>query len=193
MLYWQLEKSIKESSSTEERNKLAEQFAATFTNKRYTLILNNKKRILESLTKGNAAPAFTAVDMNNKPVTLASLKGKFVAIDTWATWCAPCRMQSPHFEKTAIKYKNENIQFVAISVDQNFGNWLVSAKEKSKSVLQLHVNDIDKFYTDYNIEGIPRFILIDPQGNMVNSQMPYADQPAFEEAIRTALNLPEEK
>jgi thiol-disulfide isomerase/thioredoxin len=193
MLYWQLEKSIKEASSTEERNKLSDEYAATFTNNRYTLILNNKKRILESLTKGNASPAFVAVDMNNKPVTLANLKGKFVAIDTWATWCAPCRMQSPYFEKTAIKYKNENIQFIAISVDQNFGNWLVSAKEKSKSVMQLHVNDIDKFYTDYNIEGIPRFILIGPDGTMVNSQMPYADQPAFEETIRTALSLPEQK
>lgn len=193
MLYWQLEKSIKEASSTEERNKLIADYAATFTNARYTLILNNKKRILASLTKGNPAPAFVTVDMNNKQVTLADLKGKFIAIDTWATWCGPCRMQSPHFEKTAIKYKKENIQFIAISVDQNFGNWLVSAKEKSKSVLQLHVNDIDKFYTDYNIEGIPRFILIGPDGTMVNSQMPYADQPAFEETIRMALNLPEQK
>jgi thiol-disulfide isomerase/thioredoxin len=193
MLYWQLEKSIKEASSTEERNKLTSDYIAGFNNKRYTLIINNKKRILESLTKGNPAPVFTTVDMNNNPVTLNDLKGKYIAIDTWATWCAPCKLQSPYFEKTAIKYKDQNIQFIAISVDENFGNWLVSAKEKSKSVLQLHASDIDKFYTDYNVEGIPKFILIDPKGNMVNSHMPYADQPAFEETIRTALNLPEEK
>lgn len=193
MLYWQLEKSILESSSTEERNALTGLYEPLFDTKKYASLINQKKRILESLSKGNQAPSFATVTTDKKPVVLADLKGKYVAIDTWATWCGPCKVQSPYFEKLAIKYKDQNIQFVAISVDDDFKDWLVSAKEKSKSVLQLHVNDKDKFYKDYNLEGIPTFILIDPNGNMVNAKMPYPQQPAFEQAIREALNLPEQK
>jgi thiol-disulfide isomerase/thioredoxin len=193
MLYWQLEKCLKEASSTEERNTLAAEYASTFANSRYITIINNKKKLLESLTKGNPAPVFAAANTVNKPVSLTDLKGKYVIIDTWATWCGPCRTQSPNFEKLAIKYKNENIQFVAISVDQDIASWLISAKEKSKSVLQLHASDINKFYKDYDIDGIPRFMMIDPVGKMVNSQLPYPDQSAFEQIIRNTLNLPEQK
>ena len=193
LLFWQLDKSIKEASSVDERNKLTADYASLLGNKKYVVVINNTKRILDGLTKGSPAPAFATVDTNKKAVTLADLKGKFVAIDTWATWCGPCKVQSPYFEKAAIKYKDQNIQFIAISVDKDFNEWLISAKQKSKSVLQLHADDINKFYKDYNISGIPRFILIGPDGNMVNAELPYAEQPAFEQAIRSALNLPEEK
>jgi len=193
MLYWQLDKSLKEASSASERNTLVNTYADAFGNKKYTKIINNSARIIENLSKGKPAPLFDAITKDNKPVNLADLKGKFVAIDVWATWCAPCGYQSPYFEKKAIKYKNENIQFVAASVDQRMDNWAVEVKAKSKSVLQLHVNDPDAFYKMYNINGIPRFILIDPAGNLVNVNMPQPSEETFEKLIRESLKLPEEK
>ncbi len=192
-MYWQLNKSLDEASSAPERDKLLATYGTRFSNAKFTGLINNYNRLLANLEKGMPAPLFDAISVDNKPVPLAQLKGKFIAIDVWATWCAPCREQSPYFEKFAVKYKDQPIQFVALSTDERVDNWYVEAKSKSKSVLQLHANTIQKFYKEYNIEGIPHFILIDPQGNFVNSQMPYPSDKMFEKLLREALGLPEEK
>ncbi|MEI2421915.1 TlpA disulfide reductase family protein, partial [Arthrospira platensis SPKY2] len=103
--------------------------------------------------------------LDKKKVNLMSLRGKWVLIDFWATWCGPCLYESPFFEKMAIKYKKENVAFVAISLDQRKDKWETEAKSKSKSVLQWHANDLQKTNFDYSIQGIPRFVMIDPEGN----------------------------
>ena len=193
MLYWQLKKSIEEASAKEDRDKLVAQYAYTFKNPKYSEVTLNNYRIIENLSKGRPAPLFDAVTVDNKPFNLADLKGKFVVIDVWATWCGPCRIQSPYFEKFAIKYKDHNIQFVAASTDQRIDQWFVDAKTKSKSVLQVHINDREKFGKEYDVQGIPRFILIAPDGTLVNVKMPYPEDPMFEKVLREALQLPEAK
>jgi extradiol dioxygenase family protein len=93
----------------------------------------------------------------------------------------------------AIKYKGQPVQFAAVSIDRKIDDWFADAKTKSKSVLQLHINNEKKFSKEYDITGIPRFILIDPQGNYVESAMPYPNDHLFEKMLRDALKLPEEK
>lgn len=193
ILFKQLEKSIKEASDKKERDSLAVVYTPMFKNERYNNIINYKKEIINKLSKGKEAPLFDAVTMNNQPVSLADFRGKYVVIDVWATWCGPCVYQSPYFEKMAVKYKNNNIQFIAASIDARIDKWLVEAKTKSKSVLQLHINNEKQFSKDYNAESIPRFILIDPEGNFVNADMPYPSEPVFEQLLRQALGLEEQK
>ena len=193
MLFWQLSKSIEETSNSEERNQLVAIYNSKFSNNKYQQKISTLNRITESLGKGKIAPAFETTAIDGKKVTLSDLKGKFVLIDVWATWCGPCKYQSPFFEKFAVKYKKENIKFVAISSDQNIQKWFIDAKSKSKSVLQLHINNLEQFAKDYSVESIPRFILIDPNGKFVNAKLPFPDQAAFEILLRKELNLPEEK
>jgi thiol-disulfide isomerase/thioredoxin len=193
MLYWQITKIIEEASTAKERNEFVKQYSSQFSNANYQRKINFVNQIAESLGKGNPAPAFDAVTIAGKPTSLASLKGKFVILDVWATWCGPCKQQSPYFEKFAIKYKKEKIQFVAISTDDNIQNWYIAAKTKSKSVLQWHAIDRNKLGNDYNVVSIPRFILIDPNGNFVNAKMPFPSDPAFEMILRKALHLPDEE
>jgi thiol-disulfide isomerase/thioredoxin len=193
MLYWQLNESLKGASATSERDKLLAQYNSEYTNKKFSTYTTTNYKLIESLGKGKPAPLFDAVTLDNKPFNLADLKGKHVVIDTWATWCAPCREQSPLFEKMAIKYKGQPVQFAAVSIDRKIDDWFADAKTKSKSVLQLHINNEKKFSKEYDITGIPRFILIDPQGNYVESAMPYPNDHLFEKMLRDALKLPEEK
>ncbi|OYQ38366.1 hypothetical protein CHU92_05315 [Flavobacterium cyanobacteriorum] len=193
MLYWQLNKSLKEASTADERASLMAAYGNSFSNRKYAGILRQYDKLLLSLTKGKPALPFEASTLDGKPFSLASLNGKHIVIDVWATWCSPCRVQSPYFEKLALKYKKYPIQFAAVSTDDRIDKWYVEAKTKSASVLQLHADNNRKFCDMYNIESIPRFIFIDPQGNFINAEMPYPDDKVFEKLIREALGLPEEK
>ena len=192
MLYWQINKNIDEASTSNERNEFVAKYISLIGNERYQRKIKNLNKIAESLGKGKTAPDFEATSIDGKKVSLAHLKGKFVLIDVWATWCGPCRQQSPYFEKFALKYKNENIRFIALSTDENIQKWYISAKGKSKSVLQLHTDNVNQFAGSYDLESIPRFILIDPNGNFINAKLPFPSEPSFEILLRKALNLPEE-
>jgi len=191
MLVWQMRNSIREASSPEEREALVKDYAYSFSNKRFSqniLALNNT---LSHIEKGKQAPAIALMGLDGQPASLVALKGKYLVIDVWATWCGPCKQESPYFEKLAIKYKGQNIQFAAISIDKQIDKWVLDAKLKSKSVLQLHANDGDKFSADYDIQGIPRFMLIDDQGNVINAEMPRPSDKTFEQVIRKELGLEE--
>lgn len=193
MLYWQMSKNLEEASNTEERNQLIANYISDFENTTYPKKIVNFNRVIESLAKGKIAPELTATTTDGTTVTLSSLKGKYVLIDVWATWCGPCREQAPFFEKMALKYKKENIQFIALSVDENIQKWYIAAKGKSKSVMQIHTVDKMKLSKDYTIDFIPRFIFINPEGKFVNAKMSYPKEAAFELLLRKELNLPDEK
>ncbi|HWY11969.1 MAG TPA: TlpA disulfide reductase family protein, partial [Bacteroidia bacterium] len=193
MLFKQMTKSIEEASNNSDKDKLISKYSDLFTNKKYqTKIIGNTK-LLESLAKGQPAPLFKGYTLENKLVSLADLKGKFVMVDVWATWCGPCAYQSPYFEKFALKYKKENIQFISLSIDERKDNWFIDAKSKSQSVLQLLSNNKELLGNNYNMSTIPSFILIDPNGNLVNVKMPFPSVPYFEILLRGALGLADEK
>ncbi|HRE78912.1 MAG TPA: redoxin family protein [Flavobacterium sp.] len=191
LLFYYLKNNIKEANSSENRLQLVENYANKITDSKLNKSILHLFKTYERLGRGKIADEILATNLDSKPISLANFKGKYVVIDVWATWCGPCLFQSPYFEKMAIKYKKENIQFIALSTDKDITKWYVSAKLKSKSVLQLHANDMEKLRKDYNIESIPRFILIDTDGKIYNSNMPFPTEPAFEMILRKVLNLKE--
>jgi thiol-disulfide isomerase/thioredoxin len=193
MLFHQLNNSLKDATTNAERAKLLSDYSNGFSDKKYYVNTLVNTKTIESLSKGMPAPLFDATGVDGKPYNLADFKGKFVIIDVWATWCGPCRQQSPYFDKLADKYQKMNITFMAVSVDKNIADWLIEAKVKTKKVRQLHVNDVDSFGKQYDAETIPRFILIDPNGNFVNAQLPQPQDKIFEKVLRETLGLAEEK
>lgn len=131
----------------------------------------------ERIEPGNFSPGFVYEDVNGKKVSLESLRGKYVYIDIWATWCSPCRREIPHLEKLEEYFAGKNICFVSISTDKDREAWKKMVKENEMEGIQLNVNGDLEFSKAYMIRTIPRFILLDPQGRIINSEMSRPSDP----------------
>jgi thiol-disulfide isomerase/thioredoxin len=134
-----------------------------------------------AMQKLNNAPSPTFNYENHKGGTtkLEDLRGKYVYVDVWATWCAPCRAEIPFLKQVEEKFHGKNIEFVSISIDtkKDYEKWKKFVSEKELGGIQLFAdNDWNSdFVKAYGINGIPRFILIDPKGNIINAN---ADRPS---------------
>lgn len=138
---------------------------------------------LKGLTAGNPSPAFNYENHNGGTTTLDDLTGKYVYIDVWATWCGPCLREIPALKKVEREFHDKNIAFVSISIDEpkDYEKWKQMVKEKELGGIQLMADNNwqSKFVRDYAILGIPRFILIDPQGQIVSADAPRPSDPAL--------------
>lgn len=136
------------------------------------------------------SPSFDYENFKGGKTKLEDLRGKYVYIDVWATWCGPCRAEIPHLKEIEKKYHNKNIEFVSISIDtkKDYDKWKKFVAEKELSGIQLYAdNDWNsEFVKDYNINGIPRFILIDPKGKIVNAN---ADRPSSAKLVEVLDGL----
>ena len=120
---------------------------------------------------GRPSPDLKGVDTNGKQLSLRDFRGKYVYIDMWATWCGPCQKELPFLKKLAEKYEGRNITFLGLSIDADKAKWEARVKSGALCGTQLHIGKGSKFQADYRISGIPRFILLDPNGRIVNPDM----------------------
>lgn len=136
------------------------------------------------------SPTFDYINYVGGNTKLDDFKGKYVYIDVWATWCGPCRQEIPFLKKAEEKYHDKNIAFISISIDKlkDQEKWKTMVKEKELSGVQLFAdNDWNsKFVQEYKITGIPRFILIDPNGNIVKAD---AARPSSDELMKELDSL----
>lgn len=124
------------------------------------------------LMPGKLAPNFTLVNQNGDSVSLTSFKGKFVYIDFWATSCAPCMDEMPYSSQLMDTFKNRtDLVFLYINVQDNFGKWQKYISEEKLQGVQLFANSVQTQLIKqlYNFNGIPRYILIDKEGKIVNA------------------------
>ncbi len=136
---------------------------------------------------GRPSPAFSAVDINGKEWTLADFKGKYVYIDMWATWCAPCKREMPYLKELEKKFKDAQIVFLGLSVDRDKAKWEEMVKTGTLTGVQLYLGTQSGFQKAYNIDGIPRFILLDKEGVIISNDM---TRPSAKETAETLEALP---
>ena len=110
-------------------------------------------------------------------------------IDLWASWCGPCRREIPFLKKLEQRFKGKDIVFVSISCDREEEAWRKAMEEEKVSGIQLFVNGDLDFAKSYVVSGIPRFILLDKEGRIVDAHMTAPSDPKTEEMLRELTGL----
>lgn len=129
------------------------------------------EKIVEELAKrkvgipGTEAHNFTKTDLNGRPLSLSSFRGKYVLLDFWGSWCVPCRKGNPHLKKLYFSYKQKGFDIVGIAADNNTKDAWRKAVEKDE--LPWRNILIDNLETVYHITSYPTKILIDKQGIII--------------------------
>ena len=141
---------------------------------------------MNSLNPGAFSADFNATNLKGEKVSLKDLKGKYIFIDIWATWCVPCRKELPFMKKLEERYKDKDIHFVSISCDTNRKAWEKKVTQDQLQGIQLHFSD-DSFLKKYMVQGIPRFILLDQQGRILSAEMTRPSDPATTQVLDDLL------
>jgi thiol-disulfide isomerase/thioredoxin len=121
---------------------------------------------------------------------IAQYKKKLILLDFWASWCSPCRVEMPYLDRLKKNFKDKNIVFVCISTDKQTNDWLKASKEESlvnnNDFLFLNFHS-SQFAQLYKINTIPRYILIDAKGKIINDDTPRPSDPKLKELINRNL------
>lgn len=145
--------------------------------------LTAKIEKIRKLQVGMPSPGFAYQNIDGDMVSLEDLKGKYVYVDVWATWCGPCLREVPSLKVLEGDYHDAPIEFVSISIDveKDFEKWQKMVVDKELKGIQLFADNDWKsdFVKAYAIDGIPRFIMIDKDGNIVDPNAPRPSDPAI--------------
>ena len=131
--------------------------------------LENKVRRIKRTALGVEAPRFQSFDSTGQMISLGNYKGKYVLLDFWASWCTPCRQESPTLVRLYKTYKEKGFTILSVSVDDNRVKWLKAIKKDG--LVWENVSELNGWSSPtailYNVSAIPNSFLIDKQGKII--------------------------
>jgi len=164
---------------------LVQAFPESPTIKEYVNYANNiakakeeekqRAELAAQFAPGKPAPDFTELSTDRKSsISLSSLKGSYVLIDFWASWCGPCRKENPNVVKTYEKYKDDGFTVLSVSLDSDASKWF-GAIQTDGLIWPNHVSDLGGWSSRvpklYNVSSIPFTVLVDKEGKIVQTNL----------------------
>lgn len=166
---------------------MATAFKSTLPNSKYTKSLDARLAQMRGTALGSAAPDIKLPSPAGPEVALTSLRGKYVLIDFWASWCGPCRQENPNVVRMYNKYKDKGFEIFGVSLDQDRTKWL-KAIENDKLTWP-NVSDLKGWESSaatlYGITAIPQTVLLDKEGKIIAKNLRGA---ALEEKLASLLD-----
>ncbi|HEX4007199.1 MAG TPA: TlpA disulfide reductase family protein [Acidobacteriaceae bacterium] len=146
--------------------------------------------------QGKQAPAFTLEDLTGKRVSLSSYKGRPLVVDFWATWCGPCKVEIPWFEKLHDQYAGQGLEILGVSTDDldrdDPAKLFTEKRDISDFVAKMHMNypillGSDSLEDLYSVDAMPTTLFIDRNGKIVASTVGLAPRDEIEADIKKAI------
>lgn len=165
----------------------AEEIKPKFPNNKAVQSFVTKMMQIKPVSVGQMAPDFELPDPAGKPIKLSDLKGKYILLDFWASWCAPCREENPNIVKQYNTYKDKGFTILGVSLDDDKGAWMKAIEDDKLS--WAHVSDLKRWDSQvanqFRVEGIPASFILDPTGKIVAKNLRGSDLQQF---LAKALN-----
>ena len=184
------------ASSLEVAKRLGNRLQSKMPESKYTKAYLNRMGMYKETLIGQPLKEIELPDEKRILVKLSSLKGKYVLLDFWASWCRPCRMENPNVVAAYQKYKQKNFTVYSVSLDDNLGKWSDAIVE-DKLVWPNHVCDGKGWQSSacssYYIESIPSNYLINPEGIIIAQNLRGEDLTNKLEELLTKKPVPENK
>jgi len=148
---------------------LADKLTKSYPNSDWVKDFDKNVQSAKKTAVGQAAPEIELETPEGTKLALSSLKGKYVLIDFWASWCRPCRMENPNVVKVYQKYKDKGFEILGVSLDADKDKWLKAISDDG--LTWKHISDLKQWQSSvvplYGIEGIPMTVLLDKDGKIL--------------------------
>tara|TARA_B110000908_G_scaffold79585_1_gene95363 strand:+ start:21 stop:1382 length:1362 start_codon:yes stop_codon:yes gene_type:complete len=184
IIFWNYKWSFVNSKNID---KAYQKFNLIVKNDSYKKIIKDKYFKTKKIGKGDIAPTFKLVNKDDNFISLSDFKGNIVYIDIWNTYCKPCIVEIPKFEKLKNRFSKEKIKFVSICVNSPKENWKKMIEKKNLTGIQLFSKESNgEFFEKFMFNSAPRYILIDKEGKIIES---HAGKPSDQKLIEEIERL----
>ncbi len=165
--------------------------------------LEKKRDKINRVVIGKTIPDGSVVAMDESIVSTIDYRGKLLIIDFWATWCGPCLQGAPKFKELAKKYESDKVAFISVSIDRDYDDWksflirqawssdtqFWMGMDKTNPLFSFLYKEVDDEGHPLVIIGVPKYVLISPEGEILDNEAEFPTNPTFEKHIKQLVKV----